>query len=412
MTMTFRHTRYTCYLSCAGHAVINNLSPLLFLTFQRTFGIGIERIGLLISINFLVQMATDYVAAKYADRIGYRRCMIFSQILCVLGLLGLGTLPFLLPSAYAGLVVAVIISGIGGGLMEVLLSPIVESLPGDEKAAAMSMLHSFYCWGHVVVVLVSTLYFVVIGTAYWYFLPALWALVPLTACLLFTKVPINQLPAGDSGQHGSVRKLFSVKIFWVLFIVMIASGAAEQSMSQWSSLFAEAGLGVSKTMGDLLGPCAFAVMMGLARLAYGIYGAKIKIRAALLASSALCIACYVITAFSSWPVLSLLACAFCGLSVGLMWPGTLSVAAADYPQGGTAMFAILALGGDIGCAVGPGLVGWVAGLAEGLGHQTQMGLRLGLGVAVIFPLLTALGLMALKRLRGGEAESRPGSHAR
>lgn len=413
MQLTYRHTRYTCYLSSAGHAIINNLAPLLFLTFQRSFGIPLEKIGLLISINFAVQMVTDFVTAKVVYKLGHRRCIATAQFLCMLGLLSLSILPFVLPSAYAGLVIAVIISGIGGGVIEVLVSPIVESLPGDEKAAAMSLLHSFYCWGHVVVVLLSTLYFVGIGTQFWYYLPVLWAVVPLTAGILFLRVPLSTLPGDEGHRPGTLRKLFAVPVFWLLFGLMIASGAAELSMSQWASLFAEAGLGVSKTVGDLLGPCAFAVTMGVARLLYGIYGAKIRIRSALMASSALCIGCYLVTALSPWPIASLLACALCGLSVGLMWPGVLSLSAATYPQGGTAMFAILALGGDIGCSVGPGLVGWIASTVErGAAVQaTQTGLKLGLGIAVIFPLLMLWGVSRLRRHRAGAGETHPDSRA-
>lgn len=388
MKWTYRHTLHASYLGYITQAIINNLPPLLFLTFQRTFDISLELISMLITINFGIQILVDFLAARYVDRIGYRPCIVAAHVLSAAGLLALGILPYALPNAYAGILIAMTLNAIGGGLIEVLISPIVESLPGDEKASAMSMLHSFYCWGHMGVVILSTVYFALAGMNAWRVLPALWALLPLANAFFFTRVPMRTLVSQE--ERMPMRRLLSSRVFWLLFVLMICSGASEQGMSQWSSYFAESGLGVSKTLGDLLGPCAFAFTMGLARLIYGVYGAKIHLHGALYASSALCVASYLISVFAPWPVLSLVGCALCGLSVGMMWPGTFSTAAEANPQGGTAMFALLALAGDLGCAGGPTLVGFVSGAAGGE-------LKAGLLWAIVFPIALVIALTALRR---------------
>ena len=388
MKWTYRHTLHASYLGYITQAIINNLPPLLFLTFQRTFDISLELISMLITINFGIQILVDFLAARYVDRIGYRPCIVASHVLSAAGLFALGILPYALPNAYAGILIAMTLNAIGGGLIEVLISPIVESLPGDEKASAMSMLHSFYCWGHMGVVILSTVYFALAGMNAWRVLPALWALLPLANVFFFTQVPMRTLVSQE--ERMPMRRLLSSRVFWLLFVLMICSGASEQGMSQWSSYFAESGLGVSKTLGDLLGPCAFAFTMGLARLIYGLYGTKINLHGALYASSALCVASYLISVFAPWPVLSLVGCALCGLSVGMMWPGTFSTAAEANPQGSTAMFALLALAGDLGCAGGPTLVGFVSGAAGGE-------LKAGLLCAIVFPIALVIALTALRR---------------
>lgn len=388
MKWTYRHTLHASYLGYITQAIINNLPPLLFLTFQRTFDISLELISMLITINFGIQILVDFLAARYVDRIGYRPCIVAAHVLSAAGLLALGILPYALPNAYAGILIAMTLNAIGGGLIEVLISPIVESLPGDEKASAMSMLHSFYCWGHMGVVILSTVYFALAGMNAWRVLPALWALLPLANVFFFTQVPMRTLVSQE--ERMPMRRLLSSRVFWLLFVLMICSGASEQGMSQWSSYFAESGLGVSKTLGDLLGPCAFAFTMGLARLIYGLYGTKINLHGALYASSALCVASYLISVFAPWPVLSLVGCALCGLSVGMMWPGTFSTAAEANPQGSTAMFALLALAGDLGCAGGPTLVGFVSGAAGGE-------LKAGLLCAIVFPIALVIALTALRR---------------
>jgi len=318
----------------------------------------------------------------------------------------MGILPNVLPNAFGGLLIAVFINALGGGLIEVIISPIVESLPGEQKASAMSLLHSFYCWGHVGVVLLSTLYFNLAGVQNWRFLPVLWAIVPLVNAILFSRVPLRTLAEGHEAVP--LRKLFSIKIFWLLLILMICAGAAEQAVSQWSSLFAESGLGISKTLGDLLGPCAFAVLMGLARAAYGVYGSRFKIKRVLMLSSGCCVASYLLMVFSPIPLLSLVGCALCGLFVGIMWPGVTSLSAEQYPGGGTAMFAMLALAGDIGCSTGPALVSVISNRVEiakititrnlfSGRSLTEAGLKTGLLAAVLFPLLMLIGVLLLRK---------------
>lgn len=394
MKLTYKHTKYAAYLGYITQAIVNNLAPLLFATFNENYGVSLEKIGLLVSINFGVQILVDLLAVKLIDRIGYRAGAVAAHIFAVVGLIGLGILPEIMTDTYAALIIATCLNAIGGGLTEVLISPIVESLPGDEKASAMSILHSFYCWGHVSVVLLSTLYFSTVGIANWRWLPIIWAIVPFFNIFLFAKVPLRVLV--EESERVPVKKLCSSGVFWLLMLLMVCAGASEQSMSQWSSLFAERGLNISKTMGDLLGPCMFAVLMGLSRLVYGVFGSRLNIRAGLIGASAICIASYIIAVFAPWPILSLVGCALCGFSVGIMWPGTFSLAAEDFPAGGTAMFALLALAGDLGCGGGPGLVGMISGWAERVQASADP-LKLGIGVAIIFPVLMLAGVMVLKR---------------
>lgn len=398
MSLTYRHTKYAAYLGYITQAIVNNLAPLLFVTFNKSFGISLERIALLVSINFGVQIVVDLISVKYIDRIGYRTGAVMAHVFATVGLISLGVLPTLMADKYAALLIAITLNAVGGGLTEVLISPIIESLPGDEKASAMSLLHSFYCWGHMAVVILSTVYFLTAGIANWRFLPVLWAVVPLFNAFFFAKVPLRVLV--EESERVPVKKLFSSGIFWLFLALMICAGASEQAMSQWTSLFAESGLKVSKTVGDLLGPCMFAAMMGLSRLFYGVFGSKLNIRRGLELSAGLCVLSYLIAVLSPWALLSLAGCALCGFSVGLMWPGTFSLAARDYAAGGTAMFALLAVAGDVGCSVGPGVVGAVSGWFEALRAESEA-LKIGIGVAIAFPVLMLLGVILL-----GKAEKR------
>ena len=397
MKLTYRHTKYAAYIGYITQAIVNNLPALLFVTFNSDYGISLEKIGALVSINFGIQILVDFFAVKYIDRIGYRAGAVAAHVFAVLGLCCFGILPEIMANKYAALLIAMALNAIGGGLTEVLISPIVESLPGDEKASAMSILHSFYCWGHMAVVILSTAFFSFIGLENWRILPFIWAIVPFFNIFFFSKVPLRVLV--EESERVPVAKLFRNKVFWLLMLLMVAAGASEQAMSQWSSLFAEVGLNVSKTMGDLLGPCMFAALMGIARLIYGVVGSRLNIRRALLYTSLLCVASYLIAVLAPWPILSLIGCGLCGFSVGLMWPGVFSVGSETYPQGGTAMFALLALAGDLGCGGGPGLVGVISGWFEGsLGVMDA--LKSGLGVAIIFPILMITGLILLRNARG------------
>lgn len=392
---SYKKTIYACYTGCITQAIINNLGPLLFLTFQKQFDISVERIGFLITLNFGVQLVVDLLAAKYVDRIGYRICIVAAHIMAAAGLVGLGVFPFLMPSPYLGLMLAIVFNGIGGGLIEVLVSPIVEAAPSGEKEKAMSLLHSFYCFGQVGVVLLSTFGFKIFGMGNWNYLPVIWAIVPFVNIFLFLKVPIRTLVAED--ERLPVRKLFSLKMFWVFVLMMLCAGASEQAMSQWASYFAESSLHVSKTVGDLLGPCAFAALMGVSRVFYGKCGERIPLEKFIFGSSILCIISYLMAVFMPYPLLNLLGCAMCGLSVGIMWPGTFSIAARECTRGGTAMFAFFALAGDAGCMAGPGLTGVMAE------HFPKWGLKAGLLFAMIFPMGMLAVLMARAARRSSKA---------
>lgn len=389
MRYTYKHTLRACYLGYITQAIVNNLAPLLFIIFQNQYHISFEMIGRLILINFGTQIVADILSVKYVDRIGYRKAAVMAHIFCSIGLMSLGVLPLIMPVPYMGLVIAVMIYAIGGGIIEVLVSPIVEFLPGDEKASAMSLLHSFYCWGQVGVVLLTTLLLKVIGSSYWFVLPILWAFIPLYNIKNFLKVPIIE-PHEDAPTM-SIGELLSTRGFVIALLLMLCAGASEITMSQWSSLFAEKGLQVPKVVGDLLGPCLFAVLMGIGRSIYGIWGHKINLNRALMASGILCVICYAVTIFVQNPFISLLGCAVTGLSVSLMWPGTFSLTSATYPMGGTAMFGMLAIFGDIGAAVGP----WIAGVVS---DAVGLGLKAGLLVAIVFPIMLVIGVMLLKKL--------------
>ncbi len=399
MRLTYGHTRAASYVGYVTQAIVNNLAPLLFVTFERELGLTTADLALLISMNFLVQIAVDLAAARFADTLGYRAVAAGAHLISAAGLICLGILPRALPNPYVGLIAAVALSAVGGGMIEVIISPIVESLPGDQKAASMSLLHSFYCWGHVAVVILSTVYFALFGLGAWPYLAMAWAAVPMVNFLLFLKVPLRTLKEAYAIPNGRERRLPG--LFALFFLLMICAGAAEQAMSQWASLFAETGLHVSKTLGDLMGPCLFAALMGLARVFYGIRGAKLHLHQALLASGGLCVLSYLTAVFSPWPLIALLGCGLCGLSVGLMWPGTFSLASRRFPFGGTAMFALLALAGDVGCSAGPGLVGFVADAAG-------TGLKTGMLFAILFPVaLLALVFILWRSAPGKKEEAAP-----
>ena len=389
MKYTYKHTLRACYLGYITQAIVVNLAPLLFVIFQDQYHISFEMIGRLILINFGTQIVADILSVKYVDRIGYRKAAVIAHIFCSVGLMSLGILPLIMPTPYMGLVIAVMIYAIGGGIIEVLVSPIVEFLPGDEKASAMSLLHSFYCWGQVGVVLLTTLLLKVIGSSYWFVLPILWAFIPLYNIKNFLKVPIIE-PHEDAPTM-SIGELLSTRGFVIALLLMLCAGASEITMSQWSSLFAEKGLQVPKVAGDLLGPCLFAALMGIGRSIYGIWGHKINLNRALMASGILCVICYAVTIFVQNPFISLFGCAVTGLSVSLMWPGTFSLTSATYPMGGTAMFGMLAIFGDIGAAVGP----WIAGVVS---DAAGLGLKAGLLAAIVFPVMLVIGVMLLKKL--------------
>lgn len=396
MENQYRKTITACFVGYIVQAIVNNFVPLLFLTFQRSYSIPLSQITLLVTFNFGVQLLVDLLSVGFVDKIGYRASMIIAHILSAAGLILLTILPEALPSPFAGILIAVMIYAIGGGLLEVLVSPVVEACPSDNKEKAMSMLHSFYCWGHVGVVLLSTLFFTVFGIHNWKVMAIVWALVPLYNAFMFTKVPMAELM--EEGEEGlTLKDLLGMKLFWILLMMMICAGASEQAVSQWASTFAEKGLGISKTAGDLAGPMAFAILMGTSRAFYGKFGDRIKLDRFMIYSSCLCILSYLGIALLPILQLSLAACAICGLSVGIMWPGSFSKAAAALSKGGTAMFALLALGGDVGCSGGPTVVGMVSSLFED-------NLKMGILAGIIFPVLLLTGVILCGKMKARQSE--------
>ena len=391
---SYTHTISACFIGYVVQAISVNFAPLLFLTFQTSYHIPLSRITMLVTVNFGVQLLVDLISAGFVDKIGYRASMLLAHLTAAGGLILLAFLPDALPDPFLGLLIAVGGYAIGGGLLEVLVSPGMESCPPDNKEKAMSLLHSFYCWGQVGVVLLSTVFFSVFGIGNWKILALIWALIPVLNLLYFTAVPIA--PLMQEGERGlSVGELFNSRIFWLLLLMMTCAGASEQAVSQWASTFAEQALGVSKTVGDLAGPMAFAVCMGLSRLFYGKYGDRIDLDRFMAGSSLLCVLSYLVISLIPVPALGLIGCALCGLSVGIMWPGTFSKAAASLRGGGTAMFALLALAGDLGCSGGPTLAGMISARAGD-------NLRAGILAAVVFPVLLLLGLWLLRRVKARE----------
>lgn len=392
----YQLTMYACFIGYIVQAIVNNFLPLLFVTFQKTYSIPLTQITLLITLNFGIQLVIDMLSAGFVDKIGYRASAIIAHVCSAAGLVLLTVLPEAFPDPFAGILIAVFIYAIGGGLIEVLISPILEACPTDNKEKAMSLLHSFYCWGHVGVVLISTLYFTLFGIENWKILAVCWAVVPAVNIILFAKAPIYSLH--EEGETGlTLKQLFTRKIFWVMMLMMLCAGASEQAVSQWASTFAEQGLGVSKTIGDLAGPMSFAALMGLSRLLYGKFGDKLDLDKFMRMSCLLCIAAYLCISLVPLPAVGLVGCAVCGFSVGIMWPGTFSKASAVVKGGGTALFAMLALAGDVGCSGGPTLAGFISGCFNGE-------LRAGILAAIVFPVLLLIGIQLAKKLANNSAD--------
>lgn len=388
-SQNYNHTIYACFTGYIVQAVVNNFVPLLFLTFQSSYGIPLSKITFLVTFNFGLQLIIDLLSAGFVDKIGYRTSIILAHVFAAAGLIGLTFLPDLFADPFAGLLLSVIIYAIGGGLTEVLISPIMESCPTDNKETAMSLLHSFYCWGYVAVVLLSTVFFHLFGIENWKILTLVWTVIPVVNGFVFTKVPIAPL-LSDEDKGMSISRLFKQKLFWCLLLLMFCAGSCEQAVSQWASTFAEKGLQVSKTIGDLAGPMMFAILMGTSRAIYGKYGEKINLMKFMTCSGILCLASYLLISLTSSPIIGLIGCGLCGLSVGILWPGTFSISAANLKTGGTAMFALLALAGDLGCSLGPTTVGIASGI---LGDN----LRMGILTAAVFPVLLLILLTVLKK---------------
>ncbi len=379
-------TLRACYLAFITQAITANLAPLLFLRFHKEFGISLGRIAVIPIAFFITQLIVDVICATLVNRIGYRTTIIFSEIFAGLGLIGLANLPFILPDPFTGILISAVIYAVGSGLIEVLASPIVEACPFENKASVMSILHSFYCWGCVGVILLSSLFFALFGIGNWRWLPCIWALVPLYNIYNFAVCPIESLT--EDGKEMGIGKLFKTPVFLLGIVLMVCAGASEISMAQWFSAFAESAIGLPKTVGDLAGPCLFAVAMGISRVFYGKFGEKVELTKFMLGSGMLCLACYFAAALSGSPVISLAGCILCGFSVGIMWPGTISILSKRLPRGGTAMFAFLAMAGDLGGAAGPGLVGIIAQLSND-------DLKQGMLIGAVFPLVLIISVAAI-----------------
>ena len=388
MKKSYKSTMCACFTGYIVQAIVNNFAPLLFVTFQKTFDIPLSQITALITVNFVIQLLIDLLSAGFIDKIGYRASAVLSHVFAAVGLILLTVLPELFASPFVGLLIAVIIYAVGGGLLEVLVSPIMEACPTENKEKAMSLLHSFYCWGHMAVVLFSTLFFTAFGISNWRILAIMWALIPIVNAIFFTQVPIYSLQ--EEGEKGlTLKELCRNKVFWLMMIMMVCSGASEQAVSQWASTFAEQGLGVSKTVGDLAGPLAFAALMGTSRLLYGKFGDKLNLNKCMFFSACLCVISYLCIALIPVPAIGLMGCALCGFSVGVLWPGTFSKSSAAIKRGGTVMFAMLALAGDLGCSGGPTLAGLVSG-------NFNNNLHIGILSAIICPSSMLLCLLISK----------------
>lgn len=402
MKLTAKHTILASYVGYLTQAITINYAPLLFITFQKEFDISLGKISLLIAISFLTQLTADITEAKLGHLIPPRVATVTAHVCAVLGLTGFAYLPNILPSPYVGLIICTVVAAIGGGIIEVLISPIVEACPTTHKGAAMSLLHSFYSWGFAAVVLLTTLFFKFVGIEHWRMTAIFWALIPAIGAIAFCFVPIYNLDTINESDHNTTQKkksLFKDPVFILFFIMMLSAGAAEQAMAQWASTFAESGLHVEKSIGDLLGPFAFAVLMGLSRTFYGIRGNRIKLSNFIFLSSILCILSFIITAASPYPLLSLVGCALCGLSVGIMWPGTYSLATSHISDVGVRMFAYLAFAGDIGCLLGPTAAGWIAEL---LGDD----LRISFFVSALFPAVLLICLVFLTKSKSTKYNTR------
>lgn len=383
----YRKTKRACYLGVVTQAIAANFAPLLFLKFHSDYHISLGNTAWISTCFFFTQLLVDLFCTKFVDRIGYRICIVASEICSAAGLIGLAFLPDVLPEPFVGIIGSVVVYAIGSGLIEVLCSPIVEACPFENKEATMSLLHSFYCWGSVGAIVISTLFFAVFGIDSWRWLAVLWAFIPAVNIYNFAICPME--PLVDEGKGMGIRELFRKPMFWIAVCLMVCSGASELSMAQWASAYAEAALGLSKTVGDLAGPCMFAVTMGINRVIFGKYGDRMDLMKFMTGSGVLCVICYLLASLSANPIAGLLGCVLCGFSVGIMWPGTISIASKTFPAGGTAMFALLAIAGDLGGSIGPGIVGRVT-------QSAGDNIRAGMGAGLVFPVVLLIMLLIMK----------------
>ena len=389
MKFNFQHTRYACYIGYVTQAIINNLAPLFFIIFSENYSVSYRGLGSLVMINFMTQLIVDAACIKIASRIGYKTLLVTAHIIAAIGLVLLGILPLFISPVFLALVISIVIFAIGGGLLEVLISPVVDSLPEEaaKKPASMSLLHSFYCWGQMAVILLTTFLLLQFGRENWFFLPILWAIIPLLNTFLFLNVPL--IPALKEKDSMGIKEMARNPVFFLCLLMMLSAGASEQSVAQWASLFAERALNLPKIIGDIFGPALFALFMGIGRTIYGLFGSKIKIYPYMLFSVILCILCYLGISFAPHPLIQLAACALTGFSISIMWPAVFSISSSSFPKGGAPLFALLALMGDLGCGTGP----WIAGFVS----DAQGSLGTGIFVCILFPFIFLFSLLIFKR---------------
>ena len=407
MQTNYKRVKYACYTTNVSMSVVANLSPILFLTFHNLYGISYSLLGSLVLINFIAQLLIDLIFSFFSHKFNIPLAVKITPLLTLVGLFLYAVCPLAFPQyAYAGLVVGTLVFSVSGGLAEVLISPVIAAIPSDDPDREMSKLHSVYAWGVVPVILISTLFLYVFGSQSWHWLALLYMLVPLVAFLLFTKAQIPQMetPEKVSGALSFLKN----KGLWLCVGAIFLGGASECIMAQWSSGYIEQALGIPKVWGDIFGVAVFSVMLGMGRTLYAKKGKKIE--NVLFLGSIGATICYLLAAICNMPLIGLVACAFTGLCVSMLWPGSLIVASDRFPQGGVFIFAMMAAGGDLGASVGPQLIGvitdfaianpTIVSFAEGMNlAPEQMGMKLGMLVGMLFPLTAIAVYFVIKKSR-------------
>ena len=393
--MNYKRLKYACYTTNISMSVVTSLSSLLFVTFRNMYNISYTLLGLLILINFVTQLSVDLIFSFFSHRFNIEKTVKFTPALTIIGLWIYALWPQIFPNAvYPGLVIGTVIFSASAGFCEVLISPVIASIPSDNPEREMSKLHSTYAWGVVFVVIFSSLFLLLFGRNHWALLTIVLSIIPLCAFLLFSgsKIPDMETPSKVSGAFAQMKN----KTLWLCVIMIFFGGASEVTMAQWSSTFLEQALGLPKIWGDILGVALFSVMLGMGRTLYSKIGQKIS--TVLLFGIVGAAICYLTVAVSNHPIVALLACVITGLCVSMLWPGSLIVATNRIPSGGVFLIAMMAAGGDLGASVAPQLIGVVTDAA--LKHPTvlsfaqtlslspeQLALKLGMLVGLFFPLV-------------------------
>lgn len=375
MKKEFRLTLMAARMGFFTQALVNNLAPVFFVLFRVLYGFSYLQVGILAALNFTLQLFADITSPNLISRFGYRKCAMTAQALCAVGLILMPGLCILTGGVYISFIIPVLIYSYGAGMIEVLASPIVEAIPDLPENTKMSMLHSFYSWGQMTCVALTTLALHFIGYERWFLIPVLWSAIPIFGIILFSRARLDMADMAEKESEKGGR-LFC-RSFVLMLIIMTCAGASEIAMSEWSSLFAEEALGVSKVAGDLFGPCMFALFMGMGRMCHAKFGERLNLSRLIKACSLLCVICYVGAALLRPAAASLIFCALTGLSVSLMWPGALSLAAARN-NGGARMYGLLAAFGDIGCIIGPVVTSSVSEFADGNERIRAIGAAYGL----------------------------------